>query len=113
MNVGESIALIVGKAVEEVVQNDGATEVPPCLDTTVLLGDEACLDSMGFVNFVVAVEDGLKSELGISLNVAELLDTDPERPKPPLTVGTLTEFLARFLADRSSSQLERTSSARV
>src|SRR6266404_1252576 len=41
---------------------------------TVLIGPGAILDSMGFVNFVVAVEDQLAERFGFDVNLVEELN---------------------------------------
>ena len=90
MNTEEVIERIIYDSVEIAVEGG---DPPPRSATTVLVGEEACLDSMGVVKYVVADEDALKSELGISINLAEMLDTDPASPKPQITVGSLSTFL--------------------
>lgn len=60
---------------------------------TVLLGQGAVLDSMGFVNFVVALEELLATEAGLSLNlVGELNAPNNNLPKPE-TVGQFADFI--------------------
>jgi hypothetical protein len=60
---------------------------------TVLLGAGAQLDSMGFVNFVVALEELAAQETGLNLNLAEALNAKDSVAPPTLTVAGLTDFL--------------------
>ena len=61
--------------------------------STALLGQGAVLDSMGFINFVVALEELLASEAGIILNLVEELNaTGDDAPKPE-TIGQFTGFV--------------------
>lgn len=62
---------------------------------TVLLGQGGKLDSMGFVNLVVAIEDELENQLGIRAALAdEMMGGDGV-----LTVGGLHEMLRRIVRD--------------
>lgn len=60
---------------------------------TVLLGQGAVLDSMGFVNFIVALEELLATGSGLSLNlVGELNAPNSDLPKPE-TAGQFADFI--------------------
>jgi acyl carrier protein len=62
---------------------------------TVLLGQGGRLDSMGFVNLVVAIEEELEKQLGIrAALVDEVMGVDGV-----LTVGRLHEMLGRIVRD--------------
>jgi acyl carrier protein len=68
---------------------------------TILLGDGAVLDSMGFVNFVVALEEQLSSVAGVSVNVVEELNAaDNDAPKPA-TVNDFIAFLSVLVRRKS------------
>ena len=60
---------------------------------TILLGEGACLDSMGFVNFIAALEEELENETGANLNVAERLNTTNGKGRTVRSVGEMIEFL--------------------
>jgi acyl carrier protein len=64
-------------------------------ESTVLFGPGAALDSMGFVNFVVALEDEM---VGISgpLDLVEILNSQEQRTPPISTVGQLVDLLCRL-----------------
>ena len=61
---------------------------------TVLVGQHGCLDSMGFINFIVAVEDGVAQEFGLVLDLAEELQTLPSFQDGTLRIGDVAAFLA-------------------
>lgn len=62
---------------------------------TVLLGQDGKLDSMGFVNLVVAVEEELETQFGVKVSLSdEVMGGDGE-----LTVGGLHEMLGRIVRD--------------
>jgi acyl carrier protein len=67
-------------------------------DDLVLIGKDASLDSMGFVNFIVALEEELEREVGHDLNIADLLDmqTDDEG-RTMSTVADLIRVLSQRL----------------
>jgi hypothetical protein len=66
-------------------------------DSTVLLGEGALLDSMGFVNFVVALEEEITKFPNAPIDLFEMLSPH-DRPRPSIsTAGELINFLDRFL----------------
>lgn len=62
---------------------------------TVLLGEGGKLDSLGFVNFAVTVEEGLERDFGQNVNVMDIV-TASERVH--WTVADLAERIAACLA---------------
>lgn len=65
-------------------------------DTVVLIGPGAMLDSMGFVNFVVALEEELERELQRGITIPELLAVQDEKDAA-LTVADLINVLSARL----------------
>jgi acyl carrier protein len=62
---------------------------------TVLLGQGGNLDSMGFVNLVVAIEEELEKQLGVKAALSdEVMGGDRV-----LTIGGLDEMLRRIVRD--------------
>ena len=68
-------------------------------ESTVLLGEGAVLDSMGVVNFVVALEDELNSSSEQFLNLVDVLSSPAAQAKRISTVGELIDFLYRLNAE--------------
>jgi acyl carrier protein len=66
-------------------------------ESDVLLGDGAGLDSMGFVNFVVALEDEMSQISDQPLNVVELFNSPKSKTAPISTVGQLIDLLYQLL----------------
>lgn len=65
-------------------------------ENVVLVGQEASLDSMGFVNFVVALEEELEHELHRDFNIPDLLAMHSENGGS-FTVADLIEVLSQHL----------------
>ena len=61
----------------------------------VLIGDGSSLDSMGWVNFVVALEAELEAGTGIGLNLHEKFNTSLGGSSAICTVGQLIDFLSQ------------------
>ena len=70
-------------------------------DSTVLIGETSQLDSMGFVNFVVALEETAAKELKMSINLAEELNAPGQALPETITVGGLVEFLFVLVQSRT------------
>lgn len=66
-------------------------------DDVVLVGRNAVLDSMGFVNFIVALEEELESRLGRPLNIADLLLAEMPDRGSVSTVADLVDVLSQRL----------------
>jgi acyl carrier protein len=63
----------------------------PAGESTVLFGEGAFLDSMGFVNLVVAVEEEIGLISDQPLNLREVLNL------PEISIGDLIDFLSQSL----------------
>jgi acyl carrier protein len=57
---------------------------------TTLLGPEAVLDSMGFVNLIAAVEERIEETLGTAVCLADNADVETFR-----TIGALASYICR------------------
>jgi hypothetical protein len=64
---------------------------------TVLIGEAGELNSMGFVNFVVALEEEIESATGRTVSIVERLVPNPSL-QASWTVDEVTELVADFLA---------------
>jgi acyl carrier protein len=67
---------------------------------TVLLGDGGNLESLDFVNLVVAIEETCQDRLGKTLILTELSNKNYARD-PFATVGSLAEFIELTLTGRA------------
>jgi len=80
-------------AVNDLVAPAGCLEAN---DGFVLLGANG-LDSMGFVNFMVALEEELEHEFERELNIADLLNMQTEEGEPILLAADLINVLSKRL----------------
>ena len=86
----ELVSLIV-KAVREVGEL-GSAPLPATMDgETPLFGREGFLDSLGLVTLMVAVEQAIEDELGVSVSLADERALS-QRTSPYRTVGTLADY---------------------
>jgi acyl carrier protein len=60
-------------------------------DATILVGSDASLDSMGFVNFIVALEEELEREFGREVNMADLLNLQDD--EGTTTISTVADLI--------------------
>jgi acyl carrier protein len=68
--------------------------------TVVLLGPGAKLDSMGFVNLLVAIEDELNKRHGITTALATMVSVDGQNA---YTIGDLQALLIRIIHGQGRS----------
>ena len=88
----EQVTALVYRAVDEVnteLTSDQQLQKTPA---TVLFGSQATIDSMGLVSFIVAVEEQLSDELGLSMTLADDKAMSMER-SPFKTLATLIEYV--------------------
>lgn len=72
---------------------------------TRLMGEDAVLDSMGFVNLVTAIEDALQMELGLCINLAEEIQQATGSGNKSLeSVKELTEFIEYLIVSRGKQK---------
>ncbi|MBN8634940.1 MAG: acyl carrier protein [Anaerolineae bacterium] len=69
---------------------------------TVLYAKSGVLDSLGFVNLILAVEESIEDEFGLAVNIAEKVATTSEA-NPFRTVATLTEYIEPLIEGETSS----------
>ncbi|MGH3117315.1 MAG: acyl carrier protein [Gaiellales bacterium] len=91
----ELVALIMG-ALNEQGDGPGITIAADLGRDTALLGRDGVLDSMGLVALVVAVEQVIEDEYGVSVSLADERALS-ERKSPFKTVGTLAEYAGRLV----------------
>jgi len=93
----DKIQNIVSRAIDRLNELLPTGQSLPKERTTTLLGRGGRLDSMGFVNFLVALEEELEKQLGITATLADEVMMDGLS-----TVGELHEVLARVVRSRRS-----------
>ena len=100
MTTNGTVKEIVQRALErvnELLDPENAVANTP---DTVLLGRCGKLDSMGFVNLVVALEEEVKSSLKLDLHLADHFGTNEEWGEGGFSVGDLMDFVGRIAAER-------------
>jgi hypothetical protein len=62
-------------------------------ESSILLGEGAALDSMGFINFVVSLEEEMSHIGGRSWDLMQVLNSPVAQAEHVSTVGQLIDFL--------------------
>ena len=88
-------ALIVG-ALREQGDGRGIATLPELGTDTPLFGREGVLDSLGLVALVVAVEQAIEDEYGVSVSLADERALS-EGKSPFRTVGALADYAGRLI----------------
>jgi acyl carrier protein len=79
-------------------------------DDTILIGEGSKLDSMGFVNFVVALEEELAQRIGLDLNLVEASNAEGVKSQQWSTVVNLIDFLLVLARTKQLGRVEGLSS---
>jgi D-alanine--poly(phosphoribitol) ligase subunit 2 len=69
---------------------------------TILFGKSGQLDSLGLVSLIVAVEQNIEDEFGVSITLADERAMSQQN-SPFKTVAALSDYVALLLADNESS----------
>lgn len=94
MDKREQVLKSIFSAIEEVNEMLSEEERLKSSETTLLSGDAGELDSLGLINFMVALESRVNEEFELSLSLIEEL----ENPEQPLkSVGSLADFIVSKL----------------
>lgn len=92
----ELVSLIVNAVRELSVTGD--VPLPARLDcNTPLFGRQGLLDSLGLVTLVVAVEQAIEDELGVSVSLADQRALS-QHASPYRTVGALADYADSLIA---------------
>jgi hypothetical protein len=83
----------VFRAIDHVRESLVDENALPRDESAVLLGEQAALDSMGFVNFVVAVEEEMSRITGRPFYLVEKLNAPDAEAQSISTVGQFIDFL--------------------
>ena len=102
MDVKDKIIDLIYQVVDEFnQQEDQYAELEKSL-TTIILGKESILDSLGIVNFIVAVEQNIEDTFDLSITLADeraLSQTE----SPFSTIQSLTNYI-EMLIDESPNE---------
>jgi len=100
--VSYDIVAIIYAAIDEVnSQSIGALKIQKDLDTQ-LLAKGSGLDSLAFVNLIVAIEGQLETSLGLSVVLVDE-DSMSLQENPFRTVGSLASYVEAVLARQSAN----------
>jgi acyl carrier protein len=89
----DQIRDIVFRAIDRVKELSFDESALPNDESAILLGEGAGLDSMGFVNFVVALEEEMSCVTDRPLSIPEELNSPDAETEPISTMGEFIDFL--------------------
>lgn len=93
----DSIEMVVN-AVQAQIELEGSEVTDPIGETTSLLGEHASIDSLGLVNVVIEVEQGVLDRHGATIIVVD--ERAMSRASSPFrSVGTLADYLVELVAE--------------
>jgi len=100
--VNEDIVAIIYAAIDEVnSQSNGELKIQKNLETQ-LLAKGSGLDSLAFVNLIVAVEGQLETNLGLFVVLVDE-DSMSLQQNPFRTVGSLASYVEAVVAKQSAN----------
>lgn len=100
--MNERVLQAIFKAVDEVNQTLPKEKHLGKHIDTVLLGNEGTLDSLGLVNLIVAIEQKIEEDFGVSIVMTEE-KIIVEDARPVKTIGTLAENIGLILAEKPNA----------
>lgn len=88
-----NVSRAVYRALSRVMELANEREYDNVSDDTILVGPGSVLDSMGFVNFMIALEETISNLCGRAINVVEVLQRDDAAYEGLTTVQDFTAYL--------------------
>ena len=101
MTMNERVLQAMFKAMDEVNQVLPKEQRLEKSVDTVILGNQGTLDSLGLVNLIVAIEQKIEEEFGVTIIMTDekiILEDD----RPVKTIGTLAEDISLILAEKTN-----------
>jgi acyl carrier protein len=97
--MNEKVLGCVYAAIDEA--NEDRRDQPPLEKSpeTPIHGDASGLDSLGLINFVIAVEEGIEREYGVPIVLSDDRSLSQE-PSPFESVATLVAYVDVLLSER-------------
>ena len=96
MDIKKEVTKVVYKAVDEINQLlPQDKKVKKSLET-VLLGKSAALDSLGLVNLIVEIEQGIQENFNSSINLADQRSFAGQKT-PLQNINALIEYLSYYI----------------
>jgi len=92
----EKLLQHVFSAIDELNQQLPPAERIAKSEATVLTGTDGALESLAFLNLIVATEDRVNAAFSTSINLASLLMESDDTP-PPRNVGELVDLIGTRL----------------
>lgn len=100
MSQDDKIKSVVFEAIDEINQQLLEQQRLSKSPEVVLVGGEAMLDSMAFVNLIVAVEEKMVNEFGVNITlVDERAFSQDETPFK--TIGNLIDYISNLLKEQN------------
>jgi len=100
MNQTENVKNLVNRAIDRANELQDHENALLKSDEALLIGPGSKLDSMGFVNLVVALEEELKSDLGLDLSLMDELYATEQWHDGRFTVGHLVSFWGKLASEK-------------
>jgi len=99
MAARERVLQTIARAIGQLNQTRPAPQRIGTAPETALLGEGGSVDSLGFVNLVVAVEEEIEEEFGVAVSIADE-KARARTDNPFKTVGTLAEYVTALVEAR-------------
>lgn len=97
----ERVTKVVFETVDEVNQQLPGEQQLEKSKKTVLFGGASSLDSLGLVNFIVATEQAIEDEFGVTITIADERAIS-QKNSPFKTIETLIDYICQLLEERNS-----------
>lgn len=94
----KEIEKIVFECIDQIAFENGGGEVIQKMPTTVLFGEGGCLDSLGLVNLVVALESKVEERYGKTISLADERAMN-QKTTPFGTIETLAEYIVELTSE--------------
>ena len=103
MEESQKVLQSIYRAIDDINAELSEKERLKKVPETILFGNSGGLDSLGLVNLIVAAEQYLESEFGITLTLADERAMS-QKSSPFRTVGTLANYILMLLKEYADAR---------
>jgi len=103
MEIENQVDEIISNVIEKTNKRLPKTQKINMSKDTPLFGEDGVLDSLGLVRFIVEVEQGIQSKLGLSITLADEKAMS-QKNSPFRSIGSLGDYIVLLLKEKPNGQ---------
>ena len=101
MTTNEKVLAVIFKCIDEINEQEKPDKTLLKNIDEVIYGNDGKLDSLGLVNFIVAIEEKVEDKFGVPIILADERAMS-QKQSPFRTVGSLVDYIVILLEEKTN-----------